>query len=178
MTIDQVTAQVTARLLRPFRGDSWIPWAFVGFFLVVVLVNGIMIWLAFATWTGISGENSNSYRQGLAYNERLAEVRAQQALGWQAAVAFASGEAGTNSGRLTVDLSGADAAPLAGARVTAELLRPTHPGHDFAVPLLPSGDGGAYRANIAFPLPGQWDLRVTATHPDGTYRLTDRLFVR
>ncbi|NBC34622.1 MAG: hypothetical protein GVY13_18255 [Alphaproteobacteria bacterium] len=173
-----MTDPVTARLTKPFRGDSWIPWAFVGFFLVVVLVNGIMIWVAFSTWTGISGENANSYRQGLAFNERLAAVRAQEALGWQVDVAFESGTAGAHSGRLAVDLSGADGASLAGAQVTAELLRPTHPGHDFAVPLLSSGNAGTYGAEIDFPLAGQWDLRVTATHPDGTYRLTDRLFVR
>jgi len=170
--------QLTARLVRPFRGDSWIPWAFVGFFVVVVLVNGIMIWVAFATWTGISGENANSYRQGLSYNERLAAVRAQDALGWQAAVRFESDESAVRSGALAFDLAEANGGPLVGAEVTAQLLRPTHPGQDFAVPLLPAGAPGTYAADITFPLPGQWDVQVTAGHPEGTYRLDDRLFVR
>ena len=58
--------------LRRTGRDTWIPWAFVGFFLVVFAVNGAMMTIAFKTWTGLDTENA--YQEGLAYNDRLAEV--------------------------------------------------------------------------------------------------------
>ena len=168
-------ARLTRALSRRARNDGWIPWTFFAFFGVVVLVNGTMIWIAISTWTGISGENANSYRQGLTYNDRLADVRAQDALGWTADLLFERGDPA--QGRLSLVIADDDEAPLHNAQVTASLLRPTHPGHDFAVPLLSTEAPGTYSAEIAFPLPGQWDLRVTAEHEQGTYRLSQRLFV-
>ena len=56
--------------------SRWIPYAFLGFFAVVLLANGAMIWLAFATWTGL--ETEGAYQKGLAYNRTLAETEAQR----------------------------------------------------------------------------------------------------
>ena len=47
----------------------------------MLLANGAMIWLAFATWTGL--ETEGAYQKGLAYNRTLEEAEAQAALGWQ-----------------------------------------------------------------------------------------------
>ena len=168
-------ARVTQTLTRMTGNDRWIPWMFVAFFGVVVLVNSIMIWVAFSTWTGISGENTNSYRQGLAYNERLAQVEAQEALGWRAEATFEP--TGPAAGALHFGLRDDAGGPLQGASVMAMLLRPTHPGHDFPVAMPAAGSPGTYSADIAFPLPGQWDIRITADHPNGTYRLSTRVFV-
>ena len=52
----------------------WYPWIFVGAMAVVVVVNGILAWLAVGTWTGI--ETEDHYRKGLAYNENLAAEQA------------------------------------------------------------------------------------------------------
>lgn len=168
-------ARLTHALTRRVSNDQWIPWSFVAFFGVVVLVNGIMIYVAFSTWTGISDENANSYRQGLTYNDRLAEAEAQHALGWRADASFDS--IGLGAGQLRFHLTDDNGTPLTGADVAATILRPTHPGHDFATSM-PAGDAlGTYSADITFPLPGQWDIRIVAEHPNGTYRLSSRVFV-
>ena len=70
-----------------------------------------------------------------------------------------------------------DAFTLPRAEVTADLVRPTTVGYDFQVPLEDVGDG-RYAATIAFPLSGQWEVDITALHPQGSYRLTERIYVR
>jgi nitrogen fixation protein FixH len=154
--------------------DAWIPWAFVGFFAVVLLVNGIMIFVAFDSWTGIGRENANSYQQGLSYNDRLAAVEAQEALGWQADLGFE--ELADGRGRLVLALADRRGNPLEGATVAATLARPTDAAGDFVVALGDVGIG-RYGADIAFPARGQWDVRVLAEHPRGVYRLSGRVFL-
>jgi nitrogen fixation protein FixH len=155
--------------------DRWIPWAFVALFCVVLIPNGVLIWVAFASWTGVDAENTRSYERGLNYNDRLAEVAAQRALGW--ASEFAYERLGPERARLDFALSNAEGEPLRAAAVVADVVRPTHQGHDFAVALPPVGPG-TYAAEVAFPLPGQWEVRLEARHPDGTYRRTERIFLR
>jgi nitrogen fixation protein FixH len=159
---------------RAERKDAWIPWSFIGFFAVVLLVNGIMIFVAFDTWTGIGQENANSYQQGLAYNDRLAEVAAQEALGWQAELSFE--ELAGRQGRLELALADRNGNPLEGAAVAATLARPTNAASDFALPLSDAGIG-RYGADIDFPAAGQWDVRIVAEHGDGTYRITGRVYL-
>ncbi len=141
---------------RPPR--SWIPWAFVGFFIAVFAANGAMVYLAFSSWTGISTEDA--YRRGIAYNRVLADAKAHEALGWRLEIRFAS--EGTLRGQLRATLVDRTGAPLSGAALTARLVRPTHEGYDQTVTLAPAADAGRYEAEVAFPLPGQWEVRARA----------------
>ena len=61
--------------------------------------------------------------------------------------------------------------------VAAHLVRPTHSGHDLAVPLAKL-QLGRYGAELKPPLPGQWDIRVEAEHDGGTYQATRRVMIR
>ena len=138
------------------RKSNWIPWAFVGFFLVVILANGIMAVFAFTTWTGLSTEGA--YQKGLAYNRTL-ETRARQAaLGWQVAVALQPGRAGNAA--LTAVLKDRNGDPLWADSVVATLRRPTQEGHDLAFPLDDRGQG-RFEAEVGLALPGVWDLSLT-----------------
>lgn len=160
-----------ATLPRPT--GSWIPWAFVGLFLVVFAVNGIMVFFAFSSWTGLATEDA--YEKGLAYNEQIAAAEAQQSLGWQAELSFAP--TGAREGRITLKLLGKQGAPLQGAAVSAIWQRPTHEGQDVELALSDHGNG-RYRGDVALPLAGQWDLRLRIEHDRGTYRLDRRIMVR
>ena len=153
--------------------SRWIPLAFVGFFAFVLAANAAMIWLAFATWTGL--ETESAYQKGLAYNDRLAEARAQAELGWQVAVAFAE----PAPGRLEIALDLADryGNPLERALVDATLLRPTHEGHDLSV-ALERRLGGQYAALIELPLAGQWEVELTVEAAGEVWRGARRVFLR
>lgn len=150
------------------KKDRWIPWYFVGFFAIIAVMDGIFVYLATDTHTGVVTEQA--YQKGLNYNETVAAVEAQEALGWSSNIEYQS------DGELVFTLSD-DAQPLTGAEIIAEFTRPTHNGVDFSVPLQESG-AGAYRAPVKFPLDGIWDVRVYVTWNQQQYQQTERLVVR
>ena len=69
----------------------WVPWAFVGFFGVVLLANSAMLWVAFSTWTGLAADRA--YDRGIHYNEdaRLAAL-VQDVVFWLAWPTMPSGD--------------------------------------------------------------------------------------
>jgi nitrogen fixation protein FixH len=158
---------------RPRSRDWWIPWSFVAFFGVMLVANGALIYFALESWTGI--ETRDAYTKGLAYNDRLAEAQAQAAEGWHTALNFEP--RGGQAGRLAFQLTDRNGVALNAAEVVARVVRPTSEGHDFAVEL-PSLGEGRYAADVDFPLPGQWEIRLEATHPSGSFRLHKRIRVR
>jgi nitrogen fixation protein FixH len=152
--------------------DKWLPWLFFLFFGVVLAVNGVMVYVAAASWTGL--ETKQSYIKGRDYNRTLEEVERQKALGWVGHLSTQP-QAG---GAVRIELTLADArkAAVAGASVTARIVRPTHEGHDLEIRMDDFG-GGRYVGTVVAPLPGQWDLRVAARHPSGDFHLTRRIVV-
>lgn len=154
------------------QSDRWIPGAFLAMFGVVLAANGLMVWAALDSWTGL--ETKDHYRKGLAYNRTLAARRAQQALGWRAELAFTA--TGPRRGRLEVAFTDAAGGGVNGLEVTASLVRPTHEGFDRAFALAARGDG-RYAAELELPLGGQWDAVVDAAKGEARFRLAERLFV-
>lgn len=150
------------------KRDRWIPWYIVGFFAIIFVMDGIFVYLATNTHTGVVTEQA--YLKGLNYNETVAAAEAQSRLGWTGTVDYA------DNGEFTYTLT-AQGQPLSGADIVAEFTRPTHNGVDFTVPLLES-DTGAYRAAVDFPLDGVWDVRVYVTWNQQQYQQADRLIVR
>ena len=138
---------------RP-RG-RWIPWLFVGGFVVVCAVNGVMIWAALSTWTGLAA--NQPYDRGLAYNQNLAAAARQAKLGWRPVADVRIGQEG---GEIDLVLMDAGDQPVTDAQVVVEFERPTFAGSDFAVDLSATAPGH-YRARFDRPLPGVWDLHAT-----------------
>jgi nitrogen fixation protein FixH len=163
------------RLALPARDhqggrDRWIPWAFVAFFGVVLLANGIMLTLALVTFPGL--ETEGAYQRGLAYNRNLDAAQAQTALGWK--VNFRFSQDAARHGVVTVDLRDRHGSFLQDAAIQARFVRPTHAGHDLVVEV-PHQYGGRYVTEVGLPLPGQWEVRITASAEGETYRLTERI---
>jgi len=155
----------------------WYPWIFVGAMAVVVVVNGVLAWLAVSTWTGI--ETEDHYSKGLAYNENLAAERAQAQLGWTVDLALMpKAEASTESRafEVAVTFAAADRQPLDGLEVEIQFVRPTHEGFDVAARLDGRGKG-VYAAPVTLPLAGQWQARVLARRGDDTFQNVRRIVV-
>lgn len=161
-----------SRLHAIMAGDRWIPWIFVAMFAVVLIANGTMIYFAFDSWTGLTARSA--YKQGRGFNRQLSERKAQSRLGWSASAGLR--RTGARRGRLRFVLTGRDGAPLNGAFVQANLVRPVEAGRDFTIVLKGIGRG-AYVADVAFPLRGQWEARFTATRKSRTFRASRRLMV-
>lgn len=151
----------------------WIPYAFVAFFGVVLVANGAMLWIAFATWTGL--ETEGAYQKGLAYNRTLEQAAAQAALGWEVDLAFAQ----EDERALAIEVTIADGHGnlIEEAGVSAAFLRPTHAGHDQVV-AIPHRYGGAYAAAVELPFAGLWDVHLTIEAAGEAWRATRRIYLR
>src|SRR3954447_7359564 len=87
----------------------------VGFFLVVIAVDVTFAVLAYRTHPG--EVSVTPYEDGLVYDRKIAQQRAQEALGWRAA-------AGAEQGRVVVLLQDRAGRPLGGLVLAGKLERP------------------------------------------------------
>ena len=147
---------------------SLIPYLFFAFFGVVFAANGVMIWYAVTTFTGL--ETTSAYEKGLAYNETLDIVRRQERLGWTT-------KARLDPKNLVLDVADAGGAPLGGAIVTARLVRPADGSLDRTV-ILTETAPGRYEGPFDLPAKGLWLVRSEVRAQDEVYFATERANVR
>lgn len=148
------------------RFDKWIPWYFVAFFVVLAIFDGIFVYIANQTHTGVVSRNA--YSEGLAYNETIKKAEAQDKLGWQADITY-------DESILSLHLLDAEKEPLTGAFAEAFFFRPTQDGGDFTVPLTENGDG-QYQTSVKAQ-PGQWDVRIYVTWQQKQFQTAQRIIV-
>ena len=147
-------------MIRELKGYHVLAIA-VACFAIVIGANLAMLFAATGSFPGLVVENS--YVASQKWNARAA---AQQALGWQASVAY-------EDGAILVRLTDADGAPVEGLELRGSVGRPTSASGDRALEF--RGDGGGYTAPAELA-PGRWRVDfVTADGPD--YRATARLVV-
>jgi nitrogen fixation protein FixH len=134
--------------LREPRRSAWIPWVFVGGMLLVVAVNGVLVYSALTTFSGVT--TPKAYERGRLYNEVIAEAARQEALGWQV-------RAELRDGMLRVAATDREGLPL-GGRVAGTLLRPLD-GEQLALDFAAAAPGLWIAAAPALR-PGQWEARL------------------
>jgi len=159
------------------RPGWWYPYIFVGVFLVVLAVNLVMAMSAVKTFSGLQTEQA--YDKGLAYNEVLAQAKAQEKLGWSVDAQVVPHDP-SNTQRHDADMSVTytDKAgkPVTGLSVQAEISRPTLAGHDQKLELVEKTPG-QYVALAPLDLPGQWDINVIARQGESQYKFSQRVLV-
>lgn len=154
-------------------GYQWIPWAFAGSLLVVVAVNGVLGYFALESSTGLVTQHP--FENGVEYNRVLEAAAAQDALGWQGRINFASDAVARN--RLAAQVIDRAGQPLSGLSVTARLTRPVEPLPDVVVPLRETSSG-VYLATTSLSRPGQWDVRITARRDSAVFQFAQRIVVK
>jgi nitrogen fixation protein FixH len=125
--------------------------------------------LVFTALSTLHGEElANSYDASQVYNQRIAEARAQDELGWVANVTTRQeGE----SERVVADFRDRAGAPIPGLEVRARFVHPFDRQADREAIL--ASDGGAYEG-VAGPLhSGRWTLVIEAK-ADGREKFTSR----
>jgi nitrogen fixation protein FixH len=137
----------------------------VGFFLVVIGVDVSFAVLAYRTHPG--EVSVTPYEDGLVYDKKIAQLRAQEALGWRAA-------AGPEVGKVVVLVEDRAHRPLSGLTLTGKLERPaTEAGR--ITPRFVETASGRYEA-VARGLTGAWDLTAEAHDRAGhSFELERRL---
>jgi nitrogen fixation protein FixH len=140
---------------------------FIGFFLVIVIVNAIFAYFALTSHSGVVTEQA--FEKGLAYNETLEQAAEQEKTSLQESVMF-------ENGALYWTIFDAEGKSIEGARVKARLIRPVKDGHDFEVSLK-AGEAGVYSAALDAPMKGAWTAKLEATWDGQSYRTTHKFIV-
>lgn len=128
----------------------------VGFFAVVIGVDGLFLTLAYRTHPGQVA--AKPYETGLLYNAEIKRFRDQQALGWRAAAEARPGE-------LVVWMRDRDGRPVTGLKPSALLQRPATEQGRMRLPLAETAPG-QYEARRA-GLEGAWDVRIESGDGEG-----------
>lgn len=157
---------------EPQRKSLWIPTLMVGLMLLVVAVNGTMIFFAESTFSGLDTEQS--YKEGIEYNAILKEAAASAALGWNAKTEFGEIAGGRH---VAVAITDKDGRPVEGLRIRAHLVRPVSTEFDQLLTLRPEGRG-VYGADVALPAGGSWELRLSASRGETNWQAVQRVFVK
>ena len=156
-----------SQVTGPRKSDKYIPLYFVAFFVVLFILDGIFVYLATSSHTGVV--EKGTYNRGLAYNDTVAAAEAQEALGWQTGIEYG------DAGMVTFSAKDAGGTPIEGAVVQAQFFRPTQDGQDFTQNLFEVSPGTYESAVTAAP--GQWDVRIFVEWKQQRYQKTERIFV-
>ncbi|MEQ8824641.1 MAG: FixH family protein [Filomicrobium sp.] len=146
--------------------------AILVFFSVLFVVNGVFLYYAITTFTGI--ETSDAYRKGISYNQNLQEERRFEQLGWQGKIA---GDGKT----IKLTLLTQDGTPVRGMDVSGKVGRPATDKFDQTVTFKDQGNG-IYAAKDANLAPGNWIVVVEVREPvsqnsEPRFRLKERLWL-
>ncbi len=149
--------------------------AFLGFFVLVFLVNGVLIYEAVSTFGGL--ETPDAYRKGLAYNERIAKGAAQDERGWRDTLAYVA-----ELQRVRVDITDPAGAGVPGLVISGEIGRPATDRFDRRLEFTQTGPG-TYEADASGLEPGWWTLdleakKSAAAGGDVLYEARERLWIK
>ncbi len=136
-------------------GRHFLYWI-VSFFGVIFTVNGIFIYMALSTWSGL--EVKNAYQVGRNYNKYLAAAEAQNKRGWKVDV---TKRLAGDSLSVVVRPRDAKGAPLTGLEITVWLRRPTQEDLD-RQRVLTEGETGRYSGVLPLPAKGLWQFILIA----------------
>lgn len=158
---------MTKAQIVPARMDKFIPYIFVLMFAVIFVVNGLMVFFAIHTQTGVISESA--YEQGIGYNDIIAAKEAQDKLHWGSQVSF-------KDGKLVFVLKDEQGRAILGGKVTALVKREIQDGSDFTVVLQPAANG-VYETALNMPAKGQWQVRIFFDSNDIKYQTGTIIFV-
>lgn len=137
----------------------------VAFFGVIFAVNAVYITQAVTSFRG--EDVKGSYRQGLEYNQTLAERETQKQLGWQVSANFIA-ENTEADGRLLVKFQDEESQAIDGLTITGSLRHPSDLNADQSVSFQARGEG-LYEATLA-PQKGTWTVRAEAEKDGDLFR--------
>lgn len=157
-------------------GSAWrSPWVigWIALIVVVLAVNAVMIFLAFATSPGLVRAD---YYEGGREVERTIATRLEEGPGWTMKIDTprdVQADRSTVVRFVLVDKAGQPATPDA---VVYYAYRPSDADLDFSLPMVEEAPG-RYAVDVTFPLAGIWDTLVAARAGDGEYSLGQRVSV-
>ena len=159
-------------LHHPFK--AWIPWLYVLMFVPVIAVNVLLVHIALSSNPGLVTDRA--FDTGQSYNAVIAAGARQAELGWQSQVDVQPAAQGDVPHRVALGVAMSDSGgkALSGLTVSGRIVSPVDPQPDVPVALVETA-AGHYRATVALPRAGQWELQLVASGPAGQYAIVQRL---
>ena len=154
------------------QSNVWIPTAFIGFFALVFVANGIMIWSALDSWRGHTSERP--WIKDAAYKGVIDPDSARGGLDWDVGLEVTPGEAQRSD--VAVTLRTADGAPVRAKRVRVGFVRPGDETYRATAYLVPRGDG-VYAGSVGVPATGLWKVRIAADKGEDTMRRSKQVML-
>ena len=133
---------------------------FVMFFGFIATMDGIFVYMAISTQTGVVTDQA--YERGLAFNDIVEKAKSQPLL---------NQTANYESGVLRWKLADDDNNPLTSAIVSARIIRPVQDGYDHDITLEHQGNG-IYEVHLNLPLQGRWRAKLISKWDDKQYQST------
>ncbi len=127
----------------------------LAFFGVIIATDAYLVYKAVSTFGGI--ETKDAYRKGVSYNERIANERTQEALGWTKEVRLEKDE-------LRIAVRDKDHKGVEGLQISALFGRPATNTEDRTLALTQIGSG-EYMATVGDIAPGNWVAALEAREP-------------
>jgi nitrogen fixation protein FixH len=169
------TTLPTSRRERGIDGRT-VLLTFLAFFGVIFAVNGLLLYYALATHSGVVAQEP--YRKGLAYNDRIAADARQSELGWNVALDASM------AGRVAVSFTDAGARPVPGLVVAGRIGRPASSAGERRLAFVEI-EPGRYVADTGPLEAGTWQADVDARRvsaagasDDPVYRARRRLWLK
>lgn len=152
------------------------PWVLgvIGFLFVVITMNTVFIYLAFRQPPNLVVDNF--YERGKAYAMKEEAVDKQKLLGWNGVIMAPANSRVNQAQPFEVLIQGKNSVALDLDSVTLFAYRPSDMDADFSIPLNKMS-AGRYSADVAFTLPGNWDLIVEAKRGEDEYLITRRIYI-
>ncbi|MBI5642498.1 MAG: FixH family protein [Deltaproteobacteria bacterium] len=120
---------------------------------VVFLVNFFFLYMAVKSDDGLT--DKNYYEKGLLYDSQL---KNRKELGWK--IELSMGSEQDSNRKIYVTVTDKEGRPLKDASVKLVLMRPATDKYDRVLNL--TSAKGQYIGDIAIPLGGWWDLKISA----------------
>ena len=154
--MDEATRKLSNRI---------IPWYFVAFFLFIAVVDGIFVYVAISTHTGVITEKA--YEKGLDYNTVLEHARTQPKVNDSLKV---------SDGFIEWRLIDKQNVPITNAIVSVSFIRPTQAGYDFEINLEHAANG-VYKGHPEFPLKGLWTANLRSSWNNKQYMASKTILI-
>jgi len=156
------------------RNNPWVIGWVIGL-ACVILVNAVMIAIAFITSPGLVDEDY--YETGRQYEDNAIKMMAaRKALQWQLQLNLAETIHMGQDSDVHFTIVDVNGMPLRNARVQIISFRPSDADADFVTQMKEIAPG-LFSATLNFPLKGVWDLNLSVTRADDSYEYSKRISV-
>lgn len=153
------------------------PWVigWIALVLIVLIVNGVMISLAFITNPGLVTEDY--YEKGQDYEQNINKmIAARKELGWTFQTDFPTDPVMNQAAHYSVNVVDKYGVALSEAKVFLHAYRPSDADADFSVEMIETING-RYEAKIKYPLKGFWEYTIDVKRDEDVYKFTRRASV-